>query len=276
MAFSQSALQCYVSEMTNIIACTVCARPSKPDPFFYLWKDRRFTIYRCTDCTHQFVYPPVTPQDQAEIYDDQYFSSEGDWVCGLISASYVEAESQLREEAREVLVMLPALRGRLLDIGCAGGVFLDEARSSGYEVAGIELNPLMARYARATYGLDVRNSPIEYVYESEWKCRFDVVTLMDCLEHIPEPRAAMSKIASWLRPGGHVFIRGPLSDSPIARLKESLRRTLRISKQLPGYPLDANTFNRRSLQRLLSDTGFASPSWINARNDFANLLARKR
>ena len=261
--------------MTHLIPCTVCAQPAKPDPFFYLWKSRRFTIYRCTDCTHQFVYPSVTPQDQAEIYGDQYFSSEGDWVCGLIGAGYVEANPQLRSEAREVLSMLPAPSGRLLDVGCAGGVFLDEARSLNYTVVGIELNPSMAKHARETYNLDVRNSPIEDLAASEWEGAFDVVTLLDCLEHIPDPRAAMAKVANWLRPGGHTFIRGPLSDSPIARVKESVRRVLRISKQLPGYPLDANMFNRRSLERLLSDTGFAPPSWINARKDFANLLARK-
>jgi 2-polyprenyl-3-methyl-5-hydroxy-6-metoxy-1,4-benzoquinol methylase len=262
--------------MTRLIACTVCRHPSKPDPFFYLWKKRRFTIHRCASCTHQFVHPAVTGQDQSEIYSDAYFSSEGDWVCGLIGASYVEAEPQLRSEAREVLSMLPASPGWLLDVGCAGGVFLDEARAQRFAVAGIELNPAMAKHARETYRLDVHNSPIEAITAIEWRNRFDVVTLLDCLEHIPEPHAALSKVASWLRPGGHVFIRGPLSDSRFARLKESVRRTLGIPKLLPGYPLDANMFNRRSLERLLSETGFAPPSWINATKDFANLLARKR
>ena len=261
--------------MTEIASCTVCGHRAKPDPFFYLWKDRRFTVYRCADCTHQFVYPQVRPQDQSEIYSDGYFAKDGDWICGLITAGYVEAEHQLRTEARQVLAMLPAPRGQLLDVGCAGGVFLDEARTGGFAVAGIELNSSMATHARETYGLNVRNSRIEGISPDEWRSQFDVVTLMDCLEHIPEPRQALFKIAHWLKPGGSVFIRGPLSNSFITRLKESIRRTLRISKQLPGYPLDANMFNRRSLERLLADTGFADPLWINARKDFANLLAQR-
>lgn len=53
-----------------------------------------------------------------------------------------------------------------------------------------------------------------------------------------------------------------------------VRRTLRVEKKLPGYPLDANTFNRRSLERLLTECGFDSPRWINATKDFANVLAR--
>jgi SAM-dependent methyltransferase len=262
--------------MTISIACTVCGQPTKPDPFFYEWKHRRFTIRRCIDCTHQFVHPPVTSEDQSEIYSDNYFSRDGDWVCGLFGAGYIESEPLLRAEAREVLAMVPASRGRLLDIGCAGGVFLDEARRGGFSVAGIELNASMADHARTTYGLDVRTSPIEELPVSAWAEGFDVITILDCLEHIPEPRTAMSKVASWLNPGGHVLIRGPLADSPIARMKESLRRMLGIQKRLPGYPLDANMFNRRSLARLLDEAGFAPPSWIRATSNFANVLSQKR
>jgi len=139
--------------------------------------------------------------------------------------------------------MLPAKSGRLLDIGCAGGTFLDEARTEGFEVAGIELNPSMAEHARATYHLDVMISRIEDVPLNTWSRAFDIVTLLDCLEHVPQPLAAIRKIHRWLRPGGHVFIRGPLSNSPIAIAKESLRRILGVAKRLPGYPLDANMFN---------------------------------
>jgi SAM-dependent methyltransferase len=261
--------------MPKPIPCTVCSHPTAHTPFFYEWKGRHFTIRRCTDCTHQFVYPPVTPDDQAEIYGDKYFSPEGDWVCGITGESYFDSEPLLRREAREVLSMIPASKGRLLDFGCAGGVFLDQARTAGFSVAGIELNPTMAKHASETYGVDVRSSPIEQLPIDAWADRFDVVTLLDCLEHIPEPRSALAKVSEWLRPGGYVLIRGPLSNSWLVEFKEALRRFLHIPKQLPGYPLDANMFNKRSIERLLTDTGFSQPVWINATRDFANLLAQR-
>ena len=86
--------------------CTVCDRDTAgPDPFFYVWRGRRFGIHRRTECTHQFVHPSVTPEDQALIYGDQYFSKEGDWggASGWFQASYVEAEPRLRKEAEEIL-----------------------------------------------------------------------------------------------------------------------------------------------------------------------------
>ena len=259
--------------------CTVCDRDTAgPDPFFYVWRGRRFGIYRCTECTHQFVHPSVTPEDQALIYSDQYFSKEGDWggASGWFQASYVEAEPRLRKEAQEILPMLPPPPGKLLDIGCAGGTFLDEARRRGFAVSGIELNPSMAQHARDTYQLNVLTSAIEDVPENMWSGVFDVITILDCLEHLPQPLAALTRVGRWLRPGGSLLIRGPLTNNPIARLKEGLRRTLRITKQLPGYPLDANMFNKRSLAALLSASGFETPVWIGETPLFSNLLARRK
>jgi len=221
------------------------------------------------------VHPSVTPDDQALIYSDQYFSQEGDWVCGIFQASYTQAGPQLVEEAHEILDMLPFSSGKLLDIGCAGGVFLNEARSRGFDVTGIELNASMAAYARDTYHVEVLTSRIEDIPSNQWSPAFDVVTLLDCLEHVPQPLAAMKKIPHWLRPGGVVFIRGPLSNSSLARIKEGLRRVLRARKRLPGYPLDANTFNKRSMEALLDLTGFDSLVWIRATPSFSNLLAKK-
>ncbi len=255
-------------------ACTACGHPStKPDPFFYDWRDRRWWIHRCPSCTHQFVFPSVGPAEQAAIYADAYFQADGDWVCGLLGASYEDAEEELRREAGEVLAMLPT-HGRLLDIGCAGGVFLDCARARGFAVAGIEINATMAERARSNYGLEVLTARIEDVPEGRWDHVFDIVTMLDVLEHVPNPLDTMRKVARWVKPGGTVFIRGPLSNSRAARLKEAIRRTLGVPKRLPGYPLDANMFNRRSLDAMLRAAGIHPSRW-DATHNFANLVARK-
>jgi SAM-dependent methyltransferase len=171
--------------------------------------------------------------------------------------------------------MLPVTAGRLLDVGCAGGVFLHEAQTRGFSVSGLELNASMAEYARTTYGLEVVNRRMEDMPPDHWTQAFDVVTLLDCLEHVPAPLAALRKISHWVRPGGVIFIRGPLANSLVGRLKEGLRRMLRVPKRLPGYPLDANTFNQRSLSTLMALTGFENPVWLGASSSFANVWARR-
>lgn len=257
--------------------CCVCDHERlSADPFYYDWEGRRYVIYRCLRCSHQFVYPPVRREEQNAIYGDSYFSKEGDWSCGIFPGGYTESAPQLEEEAREVLDMLPVTTGHLLDIGCAGGVFLNEARARGFLVRGLELNESMAAHARNTYKLDVLNSPIEDVPMEEWTEQFDVITLMDCLEHLPQPLDLFKKIQKWMRPTGIVFIRGPLSNSVLSRFTEGIRRVIRLEKRLPGYPLDANMFNKKSLTSLLTITGFQRPIWINEAKDFANVVARMK
>jgi SAM-dependent methyltransferase len=256
--------------------CTACDESgSRVEPFYYEWRGRHFDLYRCPRCTHQFVYPPVGVGDQALIYNDAYFSEIGDWACGVFEGGYREATPKLTEEAHQILSILPVRGGRLLDVGCAGGVFLSEARALGFDVCGLELNGSMAQYARERYGLEVLNRRIEDVPADYWPRTFDVVTLLDCLEHLPAPLHAMRKISSWVRPGGVVFIRGPLANSRLGRLKEVMRRASRIRKRLPGYPLDANAFNKHSLTTLLGLTGFPRPVWVGVTPLFANVWAHR-
>lgn len=254
------------------ITCVCCGNAkTKQDPFYYEWQGRRHRIRRCTTCTHQFVWPQITDAQQEEIYGDEYFSAEGDWACSFFGGvSYEEAEFHLREEAREVLGLIPRRTGTLLDVGCAGGVFLDVARSAGLEVMGIEINERQAESASTRHNLQVLNCRIEDAPENLGP--FDIVTLMDVLEHLPHPASALEKISGWMRPGGILFIRGPLSNSPSARLKETVRRILRLTKRLPGYPLDANMFNRRSLAASLKGPGFRLER-LDASRDFANVVA---
>ncbi len=80
------------------------------------------------------------------MYADEYFEDGGAWVCGFWTGSYQNNEKKLRHEARSALKMLPTTGRRLLEIGAAGGFFLDEARASGYAVTGIELNRTMAEW----------------------------------------------------------------------------------------------------------------------------------
>ena len=256
--------------------CTVCGTERVArDPFYYVWRDREWWITRCRECSHQFVFPSVTAADQAVIYGDAYFSRDGDWVCGIFDADYVSAEPQLRDEAREILDMIGRRGGRLLDIGCAGGFFLDEARKAGFAVAGIELNEVMAQHARDALGLEVAQGRIEDIPVERFATPFDVVVILDCLEHIPDPRGLMRKVARWTTSDATLFIRGPLVNSAVARSREAVRRILGVPKQLPGYPLDANAFNKRSLRRLVGDAGFRVDAWLRETGSFANLRARR-
>lgn len=254
--------------------CTACGHEATTrDPFYYDWKGEMYWIRRCRSCTHQFVHPSISPEQQRRMYDDRYFAEGGDWAVGHFDdQSYENATAELVSEAREILDLIPIRSGRLLDIGCAGGVFLNEASRAGFGVLGIELNAQQAEAARSTYGIDVVNSRIE---DATVAGPFDVVTLLDVLEHVPQPLAVLGLVRTWQNPEGYLLIRGPLANSRVGRVKEAVRRRVGPIKRLDGYPLDANMFNLRSIEAMLAQSDYRiTETW--ASHDFANILARAR
>jgi 2-polyprenyl-3-methyl-5-hydroxy-6-metoxy-1,4-benzoquinol methylase len=99
---------------------------------------------------------------------------------------------------------------RLLDVGCANGFFLHEARRAGYETMGIEPSGAMAAFAREELGLDVRDGRADQVDLGD--AQFDVITMTDAFEYLPEPIRDLRRLSAHLAPGGVLFIKVPNGD----------------------------------------------------------------
>jgi SAM-dependent methyltransferase len=131
-------------------------------------------------------------------------------------SSYLDQEEGRRHTARALLAAVAAQRptGRLLDVGCGHGLLLDEARARGYEVSGVEPSASASAYARDVLGLDVRTGSLEELVGGE----FDVITLVDVLEHLADPLAAIEECRSRLAGDGLLCVVTPDPSSLTARL----------------------------------------------------------
>src|ERR671923_24527 len=113
--------------------------------------------------------------------------------------------------------------GRLLDVGCSIGLFLDLARGRGWDGVGIEFAPRALTYARDEYGLEVLDVPLE---EAGFEpASFDAVGLLSVLEHTNDPRRMLADVARVLRPGGAVFVVVPNVESLACRVLHERART---------------------------------------------------
>jgi len=110
---------------------------------------------------------------------------------------------------------------KLLDIGCATGVFLDLARANGWNVKGIEISEDLSTYARDQFGLEVKNDLYEASFRS---AEFDVVTLLDVVEHLPPSSASdmLKEISRIVKPGCVVVIRTPSEDACLRALAKAI------------------------------------------------------
>jgi SAM-dependent methyltransferase len=137
-------------------------------------------------------------------------------------------------------------KGKLLDVGAATGFFLDIARSRGWETAGVEPSDHAAGLGRLK-GLDVRTGTLDEFQAADHE--FDVITMWDVLEHVPEPRQTLRQVHHLLKPGGIIAINTPDADSLWARM-------MGMRWHLIVPPEHLHLFGARSLKRILSEMQF--------------------
>lgn len=107
-------------------------------------------------------------------------------------------------------------KGKILDIGTAGGSFLHVAKKRGWEVYGIELNKWLCKWAKKNYGLEIQSGTLfDYKFKDNY---FDVITLWDVLEHVSDPKALLIEINRILKKDGILVVNYPDIDSLISKL----------------------------------------------------------
>jgi 2-polyprenyl-3-methyl-5-hydroxy-6-metoxy-1,4-benzoquinol methylase len=146
----------------------------------------------------------------------------------------------------KIIERLRPNRGRLLDVGTAGGSFLAVAKKTGWDVAGCEPNRWLCEWGNHHYGLPIVPGTIFDMALPT--ASFDVLTLWDVLEHTPDPKATLEECSRVLKAGGLLVVNYPDIQSFIARLMG--RRWVFLLSVHLYY------FTRKSLARMLEDLGF--------------------
>jgi 2-polyprenyl-3-methyl-5-hydroxy-6-metoxy-1,4-benzoquinol methylase len=168
-------------------------------------------ILRCETCGLGRTEAPAFAPER--YYTNDYFT--GRHADGY--ADYGGAEAVLRREFARTVAFIRAQRdgGRLLEVGCAYGFFLQEAKPY-FEVCGIELAADAAAHARRA-GLEVLTG-IADAPTLDRLGSFDVIVMLDVIEHLPDPLAMVDLLGRHLAPGGIIVITTGDFGSLVARL----------------------------------------------------------
>lgn len=191
-------------------------------------------IYQCAKCGLAFTHP------QPEALDEQYDSAYFDLYKRRHDFRLKRGDARLR---RIELMLEP---GRLLDIGCSLGYFVEAANARGWNASGVEISPYAAEQARGL-GLDVKTGVLEDAGYSDGV--FNCVTMWDVLEHVPDPTKHMLEVRRVLAEGGLVVIGTPNLGHILFKIKRERWRHLKPREHI-FY------FRESSISQLLRKTGF--------------------
>lgn len=236
------------------LVCLVCGGLS---PTFFAQKNG-YDLRKCRICGLVFVWP--MPISTVGVYTADYFAGakgghgyvDYDKDKTAMAGTFVkymqilEDLSDERDRRRLGLSQAGAGHGKLLDVGAATGYFMGLARQRGWQASGVEISDYAASAGRVK-GLDVRTGTLASVGLAPGY--FDVITLWDVIEHMPNPRAEVEIAARLLRRDGLIAINTPDISSLLAKVLGK-RWHLMVPPEHLVY------FNKQSLCQLLEGLGF--------------------
>jgi len=225
------------------------------------FRDASKPFRRCRACGSLFDTAPPSADDIRRLYEGRsYFVKDDggptdDGVTLGYPADYLADRGFIEAKFDQVLTHLERYvsPGRLLDVGAGPGFLVSVAKARGWDAVGLDLNEWAAEHARTELDVDVRVGSLdETTFAGE---QFDAVTMMDVVEHVPDPDALLAQAARLVRPGGVLVLLTPDSGARVSRLLG--RRWPEV--QRPGEHVVL--FSRDGLTTALRRHGFVASGW---------------
>lgn len=226
------------------VPCNLCGS-EQTHPFC---PENGLSLVQCSACGLVYVSPRPDAHELYALYGATYFENDESGTVGY--TNYLRDEPNIRRTfARRLRYLSRYLQpGKLLDVGCAAGFFLDVAARQGWQVQGLDVSTFAVSYTRERFGYDVRAgafTEMEYAPAS-----FDLVTMWDVIEHVPDPAAYIRRAAEVLKPGGILALATPDVSSLPARLTGRRWVGYKLSEEHVYY------FSTATLTRMLEEAGF--------------------
>ena len=271
-------------------SCPLCEPGSSTEPRYQF---HPYAVVRCRSCGLSFLSPRLVEDEIMRLYQSQsYYESS---ITGQGYDEYLDARANWIRTFKRRLKDIQEYKtgGRVLDVGCGPGFFLEAATCLGYEAWGLDPSSYITELARRKFDKRVVQGTLDTAaFEPR---SFEIITAFDTFEHLYHPLQFLDKVFNLLRPGGILVITTPDASSLLARLsgkswisfkipehvyywsrltlQKALKRRFRIQKILPAGQYASAGFLIRRLFKM--DAGVSKSSrllftLLNRINIYAN------
>jgi len=254
MASQATALALPEREM---VSCRVCS--SSPSTAYL--SGRGYVVVRCDSCGLFYVNPQPGVKELEHIY--AAFDQGDQWRKG---------EEAFNRAVRQVVLRFMK-GGSAMDVGSGSGNFLRCLRESGFRVFGVEPSETGSAYAQSVHGIETFNGTVEAFLASRPNRDFDLVSILNVLEHLKEPAPVLLQLRQLLRSGGILVVVVP--DARLHALLGQVRRRFGFKDPfwmeterhpLVGFdpPHHLCSFEPRTISQLVKRCGFELVYLANA------------
>ncbi len=221
---------------TSATDCPVCETNDWRQRFL----KRGFHWGTCRRCGATYV----NPRPSREARRHAYLGEDADFYYRELALGQRGSNGWQRELALIERYVKPP--GRLLDIACGRGDFLAVARNAGWQVEGLEVNPVAAVAGRSEHGVTI--TPVGFEEADFEPASFEVVTIFQTLDQLAAPLRVLRRAHQLLVPGGLLAVTVPNMRSFIVWAVGEHHRHYTPEKMVSLTP--------STLRRLLKISGF--------------------
>jgi len=205
-------------------------------------------LVQCMNCGLVFVGEQPPAEELYSLYSENYFHNDESGEVGY--HDYIKDEPNIRKTVNKRFNHIEQFvkGGRMLDVGCAMGFFVDEAHKRGWQVEGLDVSKFAVEYVQERFGHTAYHGSLLDVDLPQGA--YDLVTMYDVIEHVPDPQGYMNAVGRLVKSGGIYELATPDVGSIPARM---------TGKRWIGYKLSDEHvyyFSIKTLTQMLDNAGF--------------------
>ncbi|MEQ9424130.1 MAG: class I SAM-dependent methyltransferase [Cyclobacteriaceae bacterium] len=196
----------------KVLECPICSHQGFSNHIIctdHLVSDEAFAIVKCDNCGLKVTSPRPNAENIGKYYESEDYASHQQSSRSLMDVAYKTVRGFALNKKLKLVNSLATEPGKLLDVGCGTGLFLNTCEKGKWKTAGVEVN----NNARESASKIVRGHIYESLDNLELKKTFDVITAWHVIEHLHDLRGSLKMMRKLLKKDGSVVIAVPNSDS---------------------------------------------------------------
>jgi 2-polyprenyl-3-methyl-5-hydroxy-6-metoxy-1,4-benzoquinol methylase len=183
--------------------CTIC-KSAEVKVKFNITEDHK--VFCCSSCGIEFLDPQLNDAELKKLYSENYYRAWG--IQGEQENEITKEMKIATFQLRLNLIRQFITKGRVLDVGCATGYFLEIAEKNGFLPFGVEFSEYSSAIAKKKFG--DKNIFFGTLEQCDFENKsFDVIAMSDLIEHVRIPAQTLSKASALLKDGGIIMIMTP-------------------------------------------------------------------